>query len=231
MKPLKHIILSVVALFVATDISFAQTYSISPNDTFEVVGTMEDLQTLTISQVNNTTDTLYFKWEKISESVPSNWEASVCDNFVCYTVLMDSGATNPVYPTESGFILLHVTPHVTYGTAIIRYAIWDIENPTRRDTLTFITTVNEPSGISETEHKNIFSVFPNPASNSVTIISEQPSGFEFCIADASGRRISSGISNTEAAVVSIENFPNGIFLISISESNKSLSTKKLIIQH
>ena len=231
MTAIGNIVLSTVAILVAAHISFAQTYSITPNDTIEVTGVLEDLQTLTISQLNNTTDTLYFKWEKISESVPANWEASVCDNFFCYTVLMDSGITNPVFPADSGFLLLHVTPHVTYGTAIVRYAIWDIANPSLKDTLTFIATANEPSAVSQVGNNNNFNIFPNPANSDISIISSFQNGFEFFITDVSGKEIYSGISKTNAAYVSTDYFSNGIYSISIFKDKKSFSTKKIVIRH
>lgn len=229
MKAIKNIILSVAAILVATDFSFSQSYSITPNDTFEVVGYLEDLQTLTIFQQNNTNDTLYFQWQKVSENVPANWDANICDNEVCYTILMDSGTTNPVYPTEAGFILLHVTPHVNYGTAIIRYAVWDIANPSLKDTLTFITTVNAPSAIAETENKNVFSVFPNPVSDLLNIQFSNNEEHIVSIYNSKGEKISSAVS-TQNTELETRNFLNGIYTVSISDS-KSFFTKKIIIQH
>ena len=230
MKTLNHIILSVTAILAATDFSFSQSYSITPNDTFEVVGYLEDLQTLTISQQNNTSDTLYFQWEKVSESVPANWEASVCDNEVCYISLVDSGTTNPVFPTESGFILLHVTAHVNYGTSVVRYAIWDIANPAMKDTLTFITIVNAPSAIAETENKNTFNIFPNPANDYLYVTSPNNENFSLNIFNSLGEKISSAVS-TQNWKLETGNFANGVYTISISGNNKSSFTKKIIVQH
>lgn len=230
MKTLKNIMLSVAAILAATDFSFSQSYSITPNDTVQLLGGMEDLQTLTISQQNNGSDTLYFQWQKVSESVPANWEASVCDNFVCYTTLKDSGTTNPVFPTESGFILLHVTPHVNYGTAIIRYAIWDVANPTVKDTLTFITTVNAPSAIAETENKKTFNVFPNPVNGYLNITSTNNEIFSLNIFNSLGEKVSSTVS-TQNSKLETRNFSNGVYTILISTNSKSSFIKKIVIQH
>ncbi len=230
MKQLKYIILLAVAIFTATDFCFAQSYSITPNDTVEVAGVMEDLQTLTISQLNTGNDTLYFQWEKVSESVPQNWEASVCDNEVCYTSLMDTGTTNPVFPTESGFILLHITPHVNYGTAIIRYAIWDINYPTTKDTLTFILHVNETSAINRLYRSRYFSITPNPVGNNLTISTDMKSGFQFAITNSSGQKICSENENATDFSISTENIPSGIYIASLSGNNFFL-TQRIIIQH
>ncbi len=147
MRKIKHTVLVVAAILSATTFTFAQSYTISPNDTFIVNAMMEDMETLTINQVNSTTDILYLKWEKISESVPALWEASVCDNQICYTTLVDSGSMSPISSSEIGFLLLHITAHVNYGTAVIRYAVWDKNFPSMRDTLTYIMNIT-PAGIA-----------------------------------------------------------------------------------
>ena len=149
MRKIKHIVLVVAAMLVATTFSFAQSFTNSPNDTVIVNGIMEDLETLIINQVNSTTSTLYLEWQKVSESVPALWEASICDNRICNTSLVDSGTMNPISPADFGFLLLHITAHVNYGTAIIRYAVWDINSPMLKDTLTFLMNVT-PTGIATT---------------------------------------------------------------------------------
>ena len=230
MKAVKHIILSVVAIFAATDFSFSQSYSITPNDTFQTLGFMEDLETLTISQLNITSDSIFLKWVKVSESVPANWEATICDNRICNTTLADSGFMNSVNPTETGFLLLHITAHVNYGTAIIRYAVWDVATPSVRDTVTFIMTVNSPSSISETENKNTFSIFPNPTKDGLNIISTIDKNFTLNIFNADGEKVYSTVSSHYSQLTT-QNFSNGIYTLSISDRNKIITTKKIIFQH
>lgn len=231
MTTLSKIVLSVAAIFAATDISFAQSYSNIPNDTIDMVGMMEDLETLSIQQLNTSTDTIQLKWVKVSESVPVAWESNVCDNQICYTSLVDSGSMNPINPADYGFLLLHITAHVNYGTAVIRYAVWDIANPVLKDTLTYILTVSATSGIAEAENKNAFSIFPNPAKENINIISKLQTGFQFLITDVSGKEIEKGISKTNSVSVSTENLPNGLYTVSIFTENKIINTKQFLIQH
>lgn len=230
MATLYKIVLSVAAIFAATDISFAQSYSNIPNDTINIVGMMEDLETLNIQQQNISTDTIRLQWEKVSENVPALWEASVCDNRVCYTSLVDSGSMNPINPVDYGFLLLHITAHVNYGTAVIRYAVWDIANPTLKDTLTYILTINATSGIEEAENKNAFSIFPNPAKQNINIISKHQTGFQFLITDVAGIEIENGVSTTNAISVDTENLSNGLYTVSIFIENKIINTKQFLIQ-
>lgn len=70
MKIIKKIVLSVAAILAATDISFTQSFSNTPNDTINMVGMMEDLETLSIEQLNISPNAITLKWKKVSESVP-----------------------------------------------------------------------------------------------------------------------------------------------------------------
>lgn len=231
MKFVSNIVLSVAAIFfVATDNSFAQSYALTPGDTISLNGAFEDLETLSIQQFNNGNDTILLKWEKVSESVPPLWEATVCDNSICYTSLVDSGIMNPILPTEYGLLLLHITPHVNYGTAIIRYTVWDIATPSLKDTLTYILTVNNPLGLSEPQPIPNFSIKPNPAKQKVIITSTLQKGFTYTLSDISGLRIKKGYSKDNSISISTSGIPNGIYNISITLNNNT-STKQLLVQH
>lgn len=231
MNAMKQIILSAATLFLAADNSFAQTFSNTPNDSVQMTGMLEDLETLSIQQLNISSDTIHLKWKKVSESVPALWEVLICDNSICHTSLVDSGMMNPVIPGDYGLLLLHIIPHVNYGTAIIRYAVWDVANATNKDTLTYILTVNTALGITGTEYQNDVRIFPNPANHTINIITSLQTGFIFSIADFSGKEIQTGISKTNAIVASLINIPDGAYNISISENKETLLTKKIIILH
>jgi hypothetical protein len=217
-------------IFSAT-VSYAQTFSNTPNDTVQIAAYMEDLETLTISQLNTSADTITLKWKRVSTSVPANWDASICDNMICNTSLVNSGAMNPVVPNDYGFLLLHVTAHVNYGTAIIRYSVWDENYPAVKDTLTFIMTVNPPLGVDETENKNAFSISPNPANDNINIVSNGQTGFTYFISDISGRVIRKENSETNTSFVPVNNLQNGIYNISVIDKDKAINTKKIVVQH
>ncbi|MBI3233208.1 MAG: T9SS type A sorting domain-containing protein [Bacteroidetes bacterium] len=228
----KQIISAIAAIFAAIAVSFAQSYSIVPNDTVRITGVMEDLQTLSIQQINISIDTITLKWKKISENVPSKWEASVCDNSFCHTSLVDSGTMTPIIPNEYGLLLLHITPHVEFGTANVRYAVWDSNSPSVKDTLTYILTSVETLGIKEIENTSNFNIFPNPVnSNNFAIFADIQKGSSFSIIDIEGKVIQSGIFEGNSKSFSVENFPNSIYFISVFDQKKCLGTKKFAIQH
>jgi len=231
MAYLKSIALLITLLFTVLGETIAQSYAIRPNDTISMAGMMEDLSTLTIEQVNTTSNTIILRWQKVSESVPANWEASVCDNQMCQTTLVDSGTMNPVLRSEYGLILLHITPHVNYGTCIVRYAVWDIASPSVKDTLTYILSMKETSEVRKVENKNEFSVFPNPVKNNLQIFSDPQQGSWFLITDILGKTVLNGLIESKVMTLSTDKLQNGFYSISFFDKSKNISTKKFIVQH
>lgn len=221
--------LSVVAIVATTGISIAQSFSNTPNDTINIVGMMEDLQTLSIQQINISPNTITLKWKKVSESVPLFWDASVCDNQICNTSLVDSGMMNPITPADFGLLLLHITAHVNYGNATVRYAVWDSANPEIKDTLTYILTINPTLGVGETPNKNDFLLFPNPAKEFINIIFENDKLHQFEIYNSVGEKVFSGISYSNYTLP-IADWNSGVYNVSVFTHNKIFYTKKILIQ-
>jgi hypothetical protein len=228
MKFIQNMVLSVAAFIAATDICSAQSFLNMPNDTIIKVGALEDLEALSIQQFNNTKDTIILKWSKVSESIPNAWEASICDNSFCNTTLVNSGTMLPINTNEYGFLLLHITPQINYGTAIIRYAVWDEAKPTIKDTLTFILSVKAVSGINEIKNKSNWNINPNPTSSTIIITSRIPSGFIYLITDFTGKEIEKGFSKTND--ISIVNLQNGMYHISIMDGNNIIETIKFLVK-
>lgn len=220
MSNLKILLLVVVAVIAATAISFAQSYTLSPNDTVVVNGVFEDLQTLSILQVNTTSDTLYLKWEKVSESVPPNWDVSICDNSICNTSLVDSGTMNPVYPGDYGLLLIHCTPHLNYGTATIRYAVWEVTNPSSKDTLTFIINAN-PTGI-----ETINAIEPSLwfTQNKIHLKNNSENFSSLCLVNLNGKEIFKTTINNKTEF-DLPPFPLSLYIIQLRGKGKQFQQK------
>lgn len=117
---------------------YSQNYYHSPNDTLTANTSLDAQVTMNITQIHPNHDTLHFNWNKLEVIMPFGWEANICDNSFCYTSLVDFGTTLPVLPGDDALMLIHCTPHITEGTAIIRYTISEENTPLQVDTLTWI---------------------------------------------------------------------------------------------
>lgn len=219
---------AVIALCTAQNI-FAQSYTNRPNDTISVVGVMEDLHTLSIEQVNISGDTLHLKWKKIFAIVPLSWEASVCDNSFCHTSLVDSGSMIPVYPSEYGLLLLHVTPHVNYGKLVVQYAVWDSMQPTMVDTLTYMLRIDAPSEVKNHEEVNRFTIQPTLVSDELYIEGAALATMDYSLQNSEGKVLLHSVAEGNALRLNLGNFPNGLYILSLYR--EKIYSKNIIIQH
>lgn len=231
MRKINKFILAASVFCIANTITYGQTYSIIANDTISMTGIMEDLATLTIQQQNISNNTITLEWQKVSESVPPVWETNVCDNVICYSSLVNGGVMNPVGPGDFGFLMMHVTPHVNFGTAIIRYAVWDAAFPLLKDTLTYILTVNAPTGINNVTDVVEYSLFPNPANEMLHLKSDASSSFKYQISDMAGRIIESGESYLQQLSINTSEYHNGIYYFDIIDGNGKRRNSKIVILH
>ena len=102
----------------------------------------------------------------------------------------------PVSPGDYGLLLIHITAHIDTGTAVIKYAVWDSISPSLKDTLTYIFTVNNITGIKDNETKTFFNISPNPVYNELKITTNLLTEFNYTLADTKGSIIKSGNNRT-----------------------------------
>ena len=229
MKFLIKSVLSVAVIIAAADNTFSQSYTLNPGDSVQFTGVFDHLQTLSVEQVSTSADTIHLAWRKVSESVPLNWEALVCDNVMCNASLVDSGNMNPVLPGDYGFLLLHITPHVNYGTAVVRYAVWDIANATLKDTLTYTLTLDSLSGIFEKATFNSVQLYPNPANGNLKIKTNLEKGFSYSVCDMTGNELLKGCALTNCISVDTQILRCGTYVVIVEEKGISISNKTISI--
>jgi hypothetical protein len=222
--------LLVAVLCTATNFLFAQsTFSNSPSDSIVLNGKFEDVEILSIHQINSTADTIVLKWKKISAMVPNGWDAVVCDNSTCYTSLLDSGIMNPVVAADYGFVILHITPHTNYGTAIVKYAVWDTANPTLKDTLTFILKVEQGLSINKLLDENNIQIYPNPIHDNLKIKTFNTKVNSVKIIALNGKKTEDKNVNINAAenefILDVSTLMNGIYFLVIQTQNETIIRK------
>lgn len=230
MKQLQNITILVAVFIAATNISFTKNYSLVPNDTILISGMLEDLQTLTIQQLNTSKDTINLQWKKLKADLPDDWEASVCDNSFCYTRLVESGAMNPVYPDDYGMVLLHITPKINYGESIIQYSVWDAIAPEEIDTLTFILKVEKLTDVSA-EQETIVKIFPNPTNDILNISNNSIDLNTYYIRDIFSRIVLSGQLTSNINKVALQSLASGFYSIEIKDRNGKAKSIHSIIKN
>jgi len=154
-------------LFMVSSVS-AQTYSFVggkvqyfyPNAT----GSMD----CAIHIKNESASILKLKYKKVSVDYPAKWDVSFCDNVNCNNSFGDSGTMFdiPVGDAESS-LKISAFPNGFADTAIVKYAMWDIKNPSKIDTMEFNIYVRWNVGLNLVSKFAV--VFPNPSVNTFNI--------------------------------------------------------------
>jgi hypothetical protein len=79
------------------------------------------------------------------------------------------------------------------------------------------------TGINDFIHENIFTIFPNPANNFITIKANiTPIAINYFIKEATGRQVLNGTLNNKSTTVDISNLAPGFYFIRIDDRNKGI---------
>ncbi len=79
--------------------------------------------------------------------------------------------------------------------------------------------------------ENLFSVYPNPASNNFVIKSQQVEKGTYTIINSMGQKITEGNIETSSQVINTENLSNGLYFLILKINDKLVQQNKIIIQH
>lgn len=173
--------LSLLLLLLVVSVSqsaFAQnpqgrTYVIEPSTSID--STTHELDEVTkyyIHFKNTTNASIEISWKKLSFDPPADWDYSLCDLGTCYFGIPDGEHT--MYTVEkdsSGFLAPNIYPGGKTGTATVVIAVWDKNNPSLIDTLTWVITASASSGVADKKaDENSIHIFPNPSSGSTNFL-------------------------------------------------------------
>lgn len=225
---LKGILAAVLS--VAGSFSLAQTYNITPGNTFIGIAPFNTPSHFNILQNNLTSGSLVFSWEQISINIPQGWTANLCDNGHCYTGFPVSGTMDTVFNGDYGLMSVAINPDTIAGYATIKYVVWEANSPSQKDTLTWIISANGFTGFYSPLVENVFSVYPNPANEKLNILSNFNEKFSVSIFNSLGDKIYSD-HELDYYKLPVTNWKNGIYFISFFDKNNFIKTQKIIIQH
>ena len=221
MKIIKQLFLVVVVIIATTTKLSAQTFTVSPNDTLTAVSVLDDLNSLTALLVHPANDTLYLQWKKVYESIPLNWDASICDYQHCYSSLLDSGLMSPIVPGDDGVISCHITPHINYGTATIRYTVWDINNPALIDTITWIVSANITGVQISTHQQNSIWI----TKNIIHINNSTNQYSELLLMDLNGKQLYTTTIKAMQSEIQLPNLTTALYILQLKGNQKSYQQK------
>jgi hypothetical protein len=223
-----------LALFLVafSGVALAQKrYSITPGHVLIDKVKSGGITSFKIYQQNISNSDLILKWQLISDEVVKGWDYSSCAYGICYAAIPDTLCTmNPIAPGDEGFLSLLINPMDIPGTGKATLYLYDSENPSVKDTVTFIITSEPGNGIHKDVLANAWSVYPNPASEMVNIkIDHGGSSGSIRIMDVIGQTVYQTSANTGLNPIPVSSLSAGIYFVRYDSGDGNFSAKKLEI--
>lgn len=212
-------------------IAQAKRYTISPSRVLIQKADLGVQNDYKIYMDNLTNDVLSIKWQLVSKDLVKGWDYSMCAFGICYTGIPDTLCTmNPIGGYESGFLSLLIDPGTVEGTGRATYYVYDSQNPAIKDTVSFIITAGT-NGIRTDKLANAWSVYPNPASETVSIKIEQNGvpGSSIRIMDVIGQTVYEASGNAGLNLIPVHSLSAGIYYVRYDSGDGNCSAKKLEI--
>jgi len=159
-------------------------------------------------------DTLWMAYELIESDVPNGWGINLCDNDICYGDLNASGNMAPFKSPDKAFMKVTVNPMGIAGTALVKYVIWDINNPNERDTLSYTIIVQWGAGVCCAPNAITANVYPNPCTDYIQVANGHAAEAKFALYDANGRFIHTfSVTVGSIGIIDMRDRPRGVYIL------------------
>ncbi|MDP1801801.1 MAG: T9SS type A sorting domain-containing protein [Bacteroidota bacterium] len=174
--------------------------------------------------INTTSVVTTVKIKKLQKALPAGWQTAFCAD-ICYSTLDDSIEVNLDPFTTSHYSIDFFTDAIA-DSGSIKLGFKNVNKPSNSFSvwLRASTLPGSVGIISNSNSKTNFELYPNPATNKVSLITEEIN-YAVKAYDLLGSEKEIVISNNS---LSTESWKNGIYFIVIKSPKGSL-TKKVII--
>lgn len=225
---MKKFILYIIVTFCSVH-SFGQFYSIFPESQININIKEGEEQTREFYIDNINDSEIWLGWEIVSNSIPSSWGYSLCDNRICYNTVPPSAYMEPIAVESFGFMKLAVW-NTSEGVGEISIRIFN-EDYAQIDTISFRITHAKPI---DAQTLNDTRIFPNPVGADRVIHFENTNGQikKVEIYNTFGQRILTHKSSlVKINTISLSNFESGIYFFQfLGDNNSKLFTRKVVVK-
>jgi hypothetical protein len=170
---------------------------------------------------NPSGDTLRLRWRRLEVNKPDAWDIDLCDYGTCYIGIPSNSDMSFVHDTIQPYLKLIVQPGVTPGTAWLWFRVYELDNEDNFQDVYF--SLHTPGVTASDEPVQTFSfrTFPNPATDVVTITSENSEAVDCRVFDAYGRLMFENKHHLKTSVPTA-NWPAGTYWINLGGINRQL---------
>lgn len=209
-----------------------RSYAVEPSGTIvETTTILDEVTKYYIHFKNMTGKDLRLGWKKLSMNIPAGWDYSLCDLGTCYSGIPDGEFIMfTVAKDSSGFLAPNIYPDNNNGTFSLTMAVWDVDNPSITDTLSWVITAKAQAGVSNSNDNHYrISSYPNPATTSTTIQLGNTSTGSITLVSANGAIVlEHRVKNVSSISLDLSSVSAGEYFVVFTNTAGSILRTKLI---
>ncbi|MEM1218586.1 MAG: T9SS type A sorting domain-containing protein [Bacteroidota bacterium] len=211
-----------------TGMTFAQQISFTPTGNMTGIAELEEYNIFQVYLHNDSDDALNLSWRIVENTLPEEWNVTLCDNVNCYGILPQSADLDPIAAADSAIMKIDVNPELVAGQGILRFFINETGSPNPYKELIFDISTGT------TNTKDLFSgavqIFPNPATEWVRIENQLDQNLQFQLIDQQGRLLRMATLNSEDQLEwGLDDLARGTYYLRM-ESNERVVVRTLLLQ-
>ena len=208
--------------------SFAQSYAFEPSNEYSGIANLEEYNIYQVYMINTSPDTLWLTWRLTENTIPEDWEITLCDNVACYGTLPNTADMDPVFVADSAFLKLDINPGTIDGAGILKFRIYETGTPNYEELTFHVTT--DPTSLNENVRIQT-KVYPNPSHNFLNISNLESTALDYTIFDGQGKQVlASSISANAEFTIQVIDWPSGQYFLVLNNEGIRTSTR-FIVSH
>ncbi|MFT4678542.1 MAG: hypothetical protein ACJAV7_002759 [Flavobacteriales bacterium] len=209
----------------------AQNFNFSTEQHIDLIMT-ESSETSDIDFSTLSPQEVTFKWELVSNTMPADWNFSLCDYNDCYIGVPNLGTMITITLEESqngmeGFFILNTMTGGVAGGGVIELYVYDSSDYTIGEYVSWTVATEGYVSVNEVDAVATLAVYPNPANEQLNIdFDEAFTGF---ITNNVGQKVMD-IRGNQLTSFDVSLLESGLYIISIQSASGNISNKQIVIQ-
>jgi hypothetical protein len=209
----------------------AQNFNFSNEQHVDIILT-ENSETSDINFSTLTAQEVTYKWELVSNTMPAEWNFSLCDYNNCYIGVPALGTMITITLEESengmeGYFILNTMTGGVAGGGVVELYVYDAADYTIGEYVSWTVATEGFVSVNEVDAVASLDVFPNPSSDQLNIRFDN--SFTGFISNNIGQKVLD-IRGNQLASVDVSALQSGLYVISILSASGEVYNRQIVIQ-